>query len=82
MKKPEGFMIFHEWKTAFEMLDATSAQLLILAMITYSETGTEPKLEGAARLAFAMMSRAIDRGHASYAETCERNRKNAEKRWE
>jgi len=64
------------------MLDATSAQELILAMISYSETGTEPKLEGAAKMAFAMVSRAIDRGHASYAETCERNRRNAQIRWE
>lgn len=82
MKKPEGFVLFHEWRAAFEMLDAASAKELILAMVDYSESGTEPSLEGAAKLAFAMMCRAIDRGHASYAETCERNRKNAEKRWE
>ena len=82
MKKPEGFMIFHEWRTAFEMLDAASAKKLILAMMDYSESGTEPRLEGDAKLAFAIFSRAIDRGHASYEETCERNRKNAEKRWE
>jgi hypothetical protein len=82
MKKPEGFMIFHEWLMAFEMLDDASVKELIIAMVKYSESGTEPSLEGAAKLAFAMMSRAIDRGHASYAETCERNRKNAEKRWE
>lgn len=82
MKKPEGFMIFHEWKAAFEMLDAASVKELIMAMMDYSESRKEPSLDGAAKLAFAMMSRAIDRGHASYAETCERNRKNAEKRWE
>ncbi len=81
-KRPDGFVLFHEWRSAFEMLDAASVKELILALVDYSESGTEPRIAGDAKMAFALFSRAIDRGHASYEETCERNRRNAKTRWD
>jgi len=77
MKKPEGFMIFHEWKHAFELLPAESAKRLLIALFDYSESQTEPELTEAEIMAFGFMQRAIDRAHTKYYERCLQNSKNA-----
>lgn len=62
-KTYNAFLIFHDWKEAFEALDGESCKAILLAMFDYSTSGTQPPefddpaAKMAARFIFPAMER-------------------------
>ena len=62
-KTYNAFLIFHDWKEAFEALDGESCKAILLAMFDYSVSGTQPPefddpaAKMAARFIFPAMER-------------------------
>lgn len=66
-----------------ELPDA-DCKSLVLALLDYAQNGTLPEFASASAPAvvFSLMRSQVDRDVAKYAERCEKNRVNAQKRWE
>lgn len=52
---------------------------MVIAMLTYSATGEEPKFDGNERFMWPTLKTQIDRDEAAYRERCEKNRANGAK---
>ena len=52
---------------------------MVIAMLTYSATGEEPKFDGNERFMWPTLKTQIDRDEAAYQERCEKNRANGAK---
>lgn len=63
----------------FEPLGAAEVGRLVLAMMEYKSTGTEPKLDGNERFVWPAVKRDIDASNESYAKISERNVQNGAK---
>lgn len=81
-RQPKGFVLYKDdLETLNEMLEASEAFAVILALSEYATSGEKPEkgdLTPAAHMAFAMMSRKIDDAMAKYADVSEK-RANAAK---
>lgn len=61
-KSYNAFLVFHDWRRAFETLDGEDCKKILLAMFDYSEYGTEPpEFEGAAQMASLFIFPAMER---------------------
>lgn len=76
----KSFCLFCDCKEVFNQLPDEQAGQLIKAIFDY-ETGEEVKLNGLLNVAFIPIRQALDRNRAAYIERCEKNKANAEKRW-
>lgn len=76
------FPMYHDYRQHLEWLSGEDVKRLLLALFDYSEHGTEPELDGAARMAFSFMSAQIERDSRKYEEKCQVARKNIQKRWD
>lgn len=85
MKKPitkDSFILFKEHEELFLQLSKEQAGDLILYIFEYERTGIIPEFkESCIRLAFIPIRQSLDRNREKYRETCEKNSKNAQKRW-
>lgn len=81
-KQPKGFVLYKDdLETLNEMLEASEAFAVILALSEYAASGERPEkgdLTPAAHMAFAMMRKKIDDAMAKYADVSEK-RANAAK---
>lgn len=78
----ESFILFKEHEELFAQLSFDQAGELILSVFEYERTGTIPEFkENCIRLAFIPIRQSLDRNREKYRETCEKNSKNAQKRW-
>lgn len=75
-----AFLVFHDWKDAFEALDGDSCKAILLAMFDYSENGNKPQefSDPAARMAARFIFPAMERR----AKDAENGRKGGNKRVE
>lgn len=61
-KTYNAFLVFHDWRRAFETLNGEDCKKILLAMFDYSEHGIEPPdFEGAAQMASLFIFPAMER---------------------
>lgn len=61
-KTYNAFLVFHDWRRAFETLNGEDCKKILLAMFDYSEKGIEPpEFEGAAQMASLFIFPAMER---------------------
>ena len=79
-KTYNAFLVFHDWKDAFEALDGESCKAILLAMFDYSVSGTPPPEfdDPAAKMASRFIFPAMERR----ARDAENGRKGGNKRVE
>ena len=78
----EGFVVYHELLKWLEPYGDAERGRLFVAMLRYSMSGEEPGLSGAERFIWPAIRDKIDRDKEAYESSCEKNRKNAAKRYE
>ena len=78
--------MYTEWMQVFEQLPAEECQKLLLAVISYAQTGNAPVLDGMAAMAFTFIRGQLDRDAKKWEEVkkqrSEAGKKGATARWE
>lgn len=82
MTEPKGFLLYLDDLKALEPLTFEERGRLLTHLLEYAISGNECVIEGNERFIFPIFKTRIDRDFEKYREKCERNRKNAEKRWD
>ena len=80
-KSRDAFLVRHEYEEMLAVLSDTMAGKLFKALMYFSITGEDPKIPPGLKIIYLTMRNVIIRDKESYAETCERNRQYAMKRW-
>ena len=78
----EGFVVYHELLDWLEPYGDAERGRLLTAMLRYSITGEAPGLSGNERFLWPAIKAKIDRDRGAYEETCRKNKKNVEKRYD
>ncbi len=81
-KKAPGFVLERDQKEIIDELDNEEAGIIFKAIYEYETTRQEPKLEKALRIVFKQFKVKLDFYDNKYNETCQKNKENAEKRWQ
>lgn len=74
-------MVRHEYEEMLAVLSDVMAGKLFKALMHFSITGETPKIPRGLNIIYPAMRNVIIRDQETYAETCERNRQYALKRW-
>ena len=69
-EKKKGFVLYYDYRQHLALLNNEERGQLLTALLDYGELGNEPKLEGAALMAFSFIRWQMDRDAAKYDETC------------
>ena len=77
----EYFCTYHSCLAAMEQLNNEERGRLFTALLSYSQTGEVPQLDGNERFVFPAMRDQMDRDSKKYQEKCKKNRKNIEQRY-
>ena len=80
-KGQKGFIVYGDIKATLDELDDKQAADLFRSMVDYFVDGTEPNFDGILKFVFITIRQQMDRDREKYDEKCERNRANANKRW-
>lgn len=81
-KKSPGFVLERDQKEIIDELDNEEAGIIFKAIYEYETSKKIPKLNKALRIVFKQFKIKLDFYDNKYNETCEKNRENAEKRWQ
>ena len=80
-KGQKGFIVYGDIKATLDELNDKQAADLFRGMVDYFVDGTEPNFDGILKFVFIPIRQQMDRDREKYDEKCERNRANANKRW-
>ena len=81
--KKIAFLLYYDWEKLFVSLDNNEdAGILIKALFAYVKRGEVAKFNGALKTAFTFIIDKIDHDSEKWADTCEKRRNAAKKRWE
>lgn len=81
-KKPDGFVLYPEHVRVTKLLSDDERGRLLLAIAEYADISCVPHGESDAFMTcFELMRGGIDRQREKYADACERNKRNIERRW-
>lgn len=69
-EKKKSFILYIDYREHLDLLSDEERGKLFTALFDYAESGSEPDLTGAARMAYSFIRSQMDRDAASYAETC------------
>lgn len=78
----KGFLLYLNQKEVIDEMTDQEAGIFIKAIFEYEITKKIPKLNKNLKLVFLQFKNALDEDEKHYNETCEKNRKNAKKRWQ
>lgn len=81
-KQLDYFPAFFKYRGALESLSDDQVGRVFRAALEYAETGNAPRLGSVEKMAFAFIQSDIDVARAKYEARCERNKENAQKRWD
>ena len=81
-KEKSSFLVYHDWKALVSVLPMDQRGELFTALFDYSIDGVIPELDDMPMGVFAFMRLALDRDAKKYQETCERNQRIAQDRWD
>ena len=76
------FPMYNSYLKRTENLTDSELGRLVRALMKYSTYGIKPDLNGRERIVFDFMAYDIDEAADNYAEMCDKNRENINKRWE
>lgn len=82
MQKKESFLLSLDDEVLFNRLTDEQAGKLIKAIFLYEKTGEISNLEFGLDLAFTTIQVKLDKNREKYKAKCEKNKENANKRWE
>ncbi len=77
----ESFVLYGEYEDYFAKLSDADKAALMMAIFAYKNRGEIQQLEGMADAFFMVIRNALDRDEQKYAERCQKNIRNANKRW-
>ena len=80
-KDQKGFVVYGDIKETLDELTDEQVATLFRGMVDYHITGKEPKFKGVLKFVFIPLKQQMDRNTEKYESRCERNRANANKRW-
>ena len=80
-KDQKGFVVYGDIKETLDELTDEQVATLFRGMVDYHITGKEPKFKGVLKFVFIPLKQQMDRNTEKYEKQCERNRANANKRW-
>ena len=81
-KEKKGFIVYDDNMEVIERLSDEEAGQLFKGMLNYSISGKDPKFKGVLEFVFIPIKQQMDRNAEKYAAKCEKNRENANKRWQ
>ena len=81
-KEKKGFIVYDDIMEVVGRLSDEEAGQLLKGMLRYSINGQEPKFKGVLEFVFIPIKQQMDRNAEKYAAKCEKNRENANKRWQ
>lgn len=80
LNQKNSVLVYHDWLSAFETLSAEESKQLIIAIIKYSMSDTEPDQQSASfNMAWSFIKTTLQRNKEKYAEKCARNAENGKK---
>lgn len=68
----KGFLLYYDYRDHLNILTDEERGKLLTALLDYGMTGENPKLEGAALMAFSFITSQMDRDAERYAEKCKK----------
>ena len=81
-KRPDYIPFFLDDLDALELLGDAERGRLLTALLEYGRLGASEKCSGNERFIYPMFRGRIDRFFQSYGDRCEKNKQNADKRWD
>ena len=82
MTKKESFIVYGSWEGNLEGLSLKQKGMILESMFEFSKTGVKPQIgDPVVRTAFNGIAAQMEINAAKYTETCEKNARNAMKRW-
>ena len=75
----KGFVLYYDYRKHLELLTNEERGKLFLALMDYGENGKEPKLDGAALMAFSFIACQMDRDTEKYLKTCQKRSESGKK---
>ena len=81
-KEQKGFVVYGDIKESLDELTDEQVAALFRGMVDYHVTGKDPKFKGILKFVFIPIKQQMDRNTEKYEKQCERNRANANKRWD
>lgn len=78
----KGFVVYGDIKESLDELTDEQVATLFRGMVDYHVTGKDPKFKGVLKFVFIPIKQQMDRNTEKYEKQCERNRANANKRWD
>lgn len=80
LNQKNSVLVYHDWLSAFETLSAEESKQLIIAIIKYSMSDTEPDQHSASfNMAWLFIKQTLQRDKESYLEKCKTNAENGAK---
>ena len=81
-KEQKGFVVYGDYKAVIDELDDEQVGKLFRGMMNYFVNGDEPNFADVLKFVFIPIKQQMDRDGSKYAKKCERNRQNANMRWD
>lgn len=81
-KDQKGFIVYGDTKALADELTDEQLGQLFRGMLSYFVEGKTPKFSGVLKFAFIPIKQQMDRDAIKYDKRCEKNRANANKRWQ
>ena len=81
-KEKKGFIVYDDIMEVVKRLTDEEAGQLLKGLLNYSISGQDPKFKGVLEFVFIPIKQQMDRDAEKYEAKCEKNRENANKRWQ
>ena len=81
-KERKGFVVYGDYKAVIDELDDEQVGKLFRGMMNYFVDGEDPNFADVLKFVFIPIKQQMDRDGSKYAKKCERNRQNANMRWD
>ena len=81
-KDQKGFVVYGDIEESLNELTDEQVAKLFRGMVSYFNTGKEPKFSGLMKMVFIPIRQQMDRDTDKYEKKCEKNRESIQKYWD
>ena len=81
-KDQKGFVVYGDIEESLNELSDEQVATLFRGMVSYFNTGKEPKFSGLMKMVFIPIRQQMDRDTDKYEKKCEKNRESIQKYWD
>ena len=81
-KEQKGFVVYGDIEESLNELTDEQVAKLFRGMVSYFNTGKEPKFSGLMKMVFIPIRQQMDRDTDKYEKKCEKNRESIQKYWD